>query len=228
MKTIQNLSSKSEVIRFLPSSCLWICLLIYLQSCGGTRPSAFFVAPDGRDTDTGSASAPFASLEAARNAIRKLKDSAPLPKGGLTVYLKGGSYPISQTFELSQQDSGTAESPIVYRNYQSEKVSLTGGVSLRASDFQKVQDPLVLQKLPEEARHQVLRASLRDHGIVNYGKLYQHGFSLPIQEAPLELFVDGQPMTLARWPNDGTVKIGAIIDRGSNPREGDMSNRGDI
>lgn len=226
MKTVHGLSSKSKVIQLLLSSHLSICLLFCLQACGGNRPSAFFVAPDGRDTNPGAVSAPFASPEAARNAIRKLKQTASLPTGGITVYLRAGSYPRAQTFELNQQDSGTAESPIVYRNYQSEKVSFTGGVSLKASYFQRVQDPLVLQKLPEESRHQVLMANLKNLGIVDYGTLYQHGFSLPIQEAPLELFVDGQPMTLARWPNERTVKIGTIIDRGSNPREGDRSNRG--
>jgi hypothetical protein len=213
---------KTAIISFL----LAVLLIVVagLSSCGGNSSMSFFVAPDGKDSNPGSISAPFASLDAARNTIRKMKPS--LPAGGITVYLREGVYPRSQTFELNQEDSGTADSPVVYRNYQSERVSLTGGVRLKASDFQRVQYPKILQRLPEQGRNQVLTVNLKDAGISNYGELYQHGFSLPILEAPLELFVDARPMTLARWPNEGTVKIGAIVDRGSNPREGDMSNRG--
>ncbi len=40
-----------------------------------------------------------------------------------------------------------------------------------------------------------------------------------------ELFFQDRRMTLARWPNQGWATISKIIDSGSNPREGDKSNR---
>ena len=35
-----------------------------------------------------------------------------------------------------------------------------------------------------------------------------------------------QPMQLARWPNRGMVPVGKVLDPGSAPRDGDLSNRG--
>ena len=196
------------------------------ESCGETFPESLYVSPDGKDTNPGTLSAPLGTLEAARNAIRSLRQSHQLPISGVTVYLRAGVYRRSQTFELDKEDSGTADSPVVYRNYQDETVRLSGGAPLTDGDFQIVDDPTVLQRLPENARGNVRVTDLRSAGITDYGELYQHGFSLPIREAPIELFFDGQPMRLARWPNEGRERIGKVIDRGSNPREGDFSNRG--
>ena len=66
------------------------------------RPSA-----DGRD-------GPFATLERARDAIRGLRSGGTLPPGGVEVVIGAGDYQRDRPFELSAQDTGTAQSPIVY------------------------------------------------------------------------------------------------------------------
>ena len=58
------------------------------------------------------------------------------------------------------------------------------------------------------------------------GEMRPVGFSRPFGAAWAELFVNGKPYSIARWPNDSTIKIGEIIDSGSIPRDGDYSNRG--
>ena len=54
----------------------------------------------------------------------------------------------------------------------------------------------------------------------------RRGFYHPYANPGLELFFNDQPMQLARWPNQGMVRIGKVLDTGSKPREGDFSNRG--
>ena len=172
-----------------------------------------FVAPDGKDADPGSRERPLATLEGARNTIRELKRSGKLPRGGVTVYLRGGEYPRRETFRLSAEDSGTADSPIVYRAAPGETARLNAGV--RLTGFKPVRDPAVLARLPEESRGKVLQADLKSQGIAGFGNLRRRGFGGG--DAPvLELFFNGNPMTLARWPNEGFVRVGKVIDAGGS------------
>ena len=70
----------------------------------------------GNDSNAGTLQAPFLTLNQARNAIRTLKSSlgGSLPAGGVLVQVRGRDYAfLSAPFTLSQQDSGTAQSPIV-------------------------------------------------------------------------------------------------------------------
>ena len=71
-----------------------------------------YVAANGSDTNPGTQEEPLQSLEAARDAVRRLKESAK-PDGGFTVWLRGGTYYRTDTFELSAKDSGTAQAPVV-------------------------------------------------------------------------------------------------------------------
>ena len=107
-----------------------------------------------------------------------------------------------------------------------ETVVLHGGVRLGPEVLQPFHDPAVLARVPAEARTNVWFINLRALGITDYGQLQQHGFGTPVGPAEMELFVDGQPWHLARYPNVGILKIGRIIDKGSVPRYGDKSRRG--
>ena len=69
----------------------------------------FFVAPDGGDDNPGTRKKPFATLEKARDTIRKLKAQG-LP-GPVGVRLLPGEYRVKSTFELTADDSGTDEAP---------------------------------------------------------------------------------------------------------------------
>ncbi|MDF2717994.1 MAG: hypothetical protein K0R28_4919, partial [Paenibacillus sp.] len=190
----------------------------------------FYVAPNGNDSNSGGSSDPFRTLEAARNAVRALKNGGGLPDGGVTVYLREGTYPRSESFELTEEDSGTADSPIVYRAYPGETVRLSGGTNLDRSGFEAVTDPAVLQRIVDpDARGKVVRFDLAANGLIDYGQISRHGYwkaSDISQLPPMQLYVDGQGMTLARWPNNGTVQMGDIIDPGPTVDDPDLQTRG--
>ena len=57
----------------------------------------FHVAAGGDDTHAGTASAPFASLERARDAVRALKEGEAFPEGGVTVWLHRGEHFFADT-----------------------------------------------------------------------------------------------------------------------------------
>ena len=91
-----------------------------------TATVVLHVSPEGSDTNPGTAAEPFATLERARDAVRALKRKG-LPAGGVTVRLRGGQYRLRQTFRLTPEDAGTAESPIRYEAFAGEKPVLSGG-----------------------------------------------------------------------------------------------------
>ena len=94
-----------------------------------------YVSPAGKDSWRGrlaesnaaASDGPLATLERARDEIRKMKKAGALPAGGVTVALRAGTYLLPQTFKLDETDSGTAAASVVYRAYNQEKVVLSGG-----------------------------------------------------------------------------------------------------
>ncbi len=176
------------------------------------RPHALYVATNGNDHWSGrlpvakadGTDGPLATVERARDEIRNIKRAGPL-KGGVTVYIRGGVYEMSGALRLTKQDGGSAKAPIVYRAYKDESVRLIGGKAV--TGFKPVTDPAVLDRIDEAARGKVLQVDLKGLGITDYGKLMRRGFGCPVHPAALELFFQDRPMTLARYPNEGWLKI---------------------
>ena len=198
---------------------------------GVTGPTCgFYVATDGNDAWSGKlptpngagTDGPFASLVRARDAIRQMKQAGPMPDGGVAVCVRGGSYEMSGTFELTAEDGGTAAAPIVYRAHKGESVRLIGGKEVPA--FKPVTDQAVLQRLDAKARGKVVQVDLKALGITDYGKLTARGFARPGHAAALELFFADRPMTLARYPNEGWMKIKSAP---AGPKGGKFTYEGD-
>ena len=93
-----------------------------------TSSKQYYVATTGSDSNNGSIGAPFRSLEAAQTIIRGL--ARPLPPGGVTVFLRSGTYWRTSTFMLTGSDSGTPSAPVIYTAYPGETVVLSTGTAL--------------------------------------------------------------------------------------------------
>lgn len=161
----------------------------------------FYVATDGDDSNDGSLAKPFATLERAREAVRQLKQKDRAPRGGITVFLRGGDYLRTNSFELTTADSGEPGAPVIWRNYKDEAARLLGGRVLNG--FSHISSAAVLRRLEEKARGHVIEMNLKRLGITDYGELKSRGFGRPTASSHGELFFDHRPMTLARWPNEG-------------------------
>ncbi|MBQ6019508.1 MAG: hypothetical protein IJL26_04930, partial [Clostridia bacterium] len=190
----------------------------------------FYVSPDGDDANGGSFEKPFKTIEKARDAVRALDKTG---KTGVTVALKAGEYRVS-TVVFTAEDSGTADCPITYAAYGDGAVVLNGGVTLHYNSFLSVNDPDVLDRLPADAKKNVLCADLFSLGITakDYGKLYTIGsysqagkydgdWTGPIY---CELFIDDVRQTVARYPN-GTEYLysGEVVKEGQGRESADAS-----
>ena len=202
-------------------------------------PTVVYVSPTGDDTGDGSEGSPLATIAAAQQKIRDLKGSGGLPKGGVTVEMLGGRYHLANPVELTADDSGTAESPITYRARLGEGVLLSGARTI--TNWKPVTNRAVLERLDPVARGKVFQADLKTLGITEYGDLlhdaewevqWRHhkddnqgeatqGDALAAQrfvkrtgekiEPRLELFYDGKPMQLSRWPNRDFTHIAKAL-----------------
>lgn len=195
-------SSTNEKSRFSHQAVKrWIAGPILFFLCALTVQADFYVSPKGSDENPGSEQEPFATLERARDAVRELKRTESVPQGGLTIWLQGGDYIREETLQLTSEDSGSSESPIVWRAYQDARARILGGRIV--TGFKPVKDQSIRDRLPESARDNVVVADLRAQGIDDYGALRSRGFGRPTIPSHGELFFDRHPMTLARWPNAG-------------------------
>ncbi len=178
-----------------------ICLIpSVLLACSTTlAETTLYVAPSGQDSNPGSRQAPLATLAGARDRVRQVK--AQSPDEPIHVAFAAGTYALSEPVQFTGNDSGSEQAPISYRAWPAAKIRFTGGVPVR--DWKPVTDQAVLDRLPEASRSQVRVADLKAQGISNFGKLAVHGFSAGSPPAEAELFYNDQPMTLARWPNEG-------------------------
>src|ERR1043165_7056142 len=180
---------------------LLLALIFFSDTRGRTASTAFFVAPNGRDTNPGTERRPLATLERARDELRKLKKKGSLRSREVTVWIRGGTYPLKKTFELAAEDSGTSGAPILYRAFKQEQPRLIGGIEFSLADFHRVTDRTVLSRLEESARTNVLQIDLRKFGVSDFGVAWPDRFR-GYNGWP-ELFFDGKPMHPARWPNTG-------------------------
>ncbi|MBE7042697.1 MAG: hypothetical protein E7399_04285 [Ruminococcaceae bacterium] len=170
--------------------------------------SELYVSLDGNDENDGSIDAPFATLEKARDTIRQLKNEECIPDGGITVYVREGTYYPQASFKLTTEDSGTKEKPITYSAYPGEKVVISGGKTLDWSKFEPVSGEMKDKLRSKEAKDKVVVASLEELGMVNPGKYdaRQAGYS-----APMVLF-DGELMQLSRYPNSNNILDWMLCD----------------
>jgi len=101
-------------------------VLLLLLICNAVSET-FYVSPEGSDSNPGTETAPFLSLNKARDAVRGISSSIT---NDITVYLRGGRYRLESAFELTSADSGTNGHSVVYTAYADELPVLCGGFAV--------------------------------------------------------------------------------------------------
>lgn len=129
----------------LPSRCAVLALapLVLLLAIAVTvRAADFYVSPDGADGNAGTLERPFATVQQAQQAARKLAGREPV-----NVYLRSGVYYLSEPLVFTPADSGTKQSPVVYQAYGQETVVISGGQKLSLT-WEPYRDGIQQAKVP--------------------------------------------------------------------------------
>lgn len=180
-----------------------------------------YVAPSpGKGPADGSMAHPFASPEQARLAIRRLREKNTGHQRAVTVRLRKGIYELKAGLVLTADDSGTEEAPILYTAFPGEKVILSGAREVPAANVTMVSKEAAQRILNPAAVPMIREIDLRALGITDYGRHQVTGFRRPYVNAAMELFINGQPYHLARYPNDKKIAFDTadVVDNGfANP-----------
>ncbi len=178
----------------------WITLLVAGATLVCSGEHKIYVAAAGSAEGNGSRRAPFATLEQARERIRAGRAEGSIASNRqVTVCIAPGRYPVRASFKLGAEDGGTAGAPVVYRSLKRGAARFCGGAVLSPADFGPVADQTVLERLDPLVRSRVVACDVSAHapqgGFPEFAPAYRG-----VPAAPL-LYVNGRPMTIARWPD---------------------------
>jgi hypothetical protein len=110
------------LIRFL-LLCVLLGILASCDSSSSNCTDHYWVATNGSDSAAGSQSAPFLTLERARDIVRANGDRTACR---ITVTIRGGMYRLNAPLILDSRDSGDSNAPIVYQAASGETPIISG------------------------------------------------------------------------------------------------------
>lgn len=183
----------------------------------------YYVSVNGSDNNSGtSPENAFATLQKAQMEVRERIARGDVPDGGLTVAVMAGNYTVNH-FMLDGNDSGSAGKPITYAAYGNGETVINGGVWLKAEDFTAVSGDVAV-RLSKEASQHIKMLDLSKYNLTkeDYGSLCAiGGFNTgeyyddnPTGINQCELFCNDERLILARYPNQGYLKTGKVLDIG--------------
>lgn len=134
----------------------------------------FYVSPNGNDSWSGKIASPnedgtdgpYATINRAKEAVRALRASSPNGNIPIKVVIRGGNYFLSEPLIFTPEDSGTAESPVIYSAYSGENPVISGGRLL--TGWKKVSNGVWEVRIPEAVKESKYLCQLFVNGARRY------------------------------------------------------------
>jgi hypothetical protein len=155
-----NIPAAVPSVRSIPASRFLLLAIMLLLGASRAAATTIYVSPNGNDKWSGrlpkandrKTDGPLASLVAARDAVRKLKQTSPdgLLASPATIIVAAGRYEMKETLVLKPLDAGTAKHPIVYRAADGVKPVFSAG--RRITGFKRGADGIWRVKVPDKLR----------------------------------------------------------------------------
>lgn len=171
----------------LRSVCLLVILLLVFQN--PAKGQKIYLSPAGDDINPGTREKPLATLTAARDMSRELRNKGSIT-GPVEIIALPGEYFMMQPLFLSTEDSGTEKSPLIIKSEEGTKAVFSGGIELKG--FEKVNDKLWKCFIPQ---------------VAYYNSYFE------------QLYLNGQRAVRAREPDEGFAGVKnvseTVLDKGS-------------
>ncbi len=174
--------------------------IVTTLSSGSTTNTGLNLYVDGsvETGGNGDKNTPFKTMTQVRDAIRA--KNGTLPSGGITVWVKSGTYKFPYTFELNASDSGAPGKTIVYRTYPGEKVILSNGVSVDPSMWKPLNAEAQKRVNPKINASNLVELDAKALGLSNING-YPGGTSFSDKWGIVDLIVDHERQPISQWPN---------------------------
>ncbi|MGZ3754405.1 MAG: right-handed parallel beta-helix repeat-containing protein [Mucilaginibacter sp.] len=187
------------------------CLVVFTARVEAQSDREIFVAVNGNSAAPGTEDQPVNSIA---DAVKLAQVAAKNGSGKITILVKGGTYYEHQTLELVDGKTWNSTVPLIIEAYKKEVVIIHGGKTIDKELIKPVSDPKWLTRFQPEVRNKIREIDLKAAG-VDPGVLRPVGFGRPMAPSWMEVFINGEPGQIARWPNKGTVPIDSVLDGGS-------------
>lgn len=181
-----------------------IFILTFMSLTVFAEKYTYYVSIKGNDNSDGSIKRPF------RTIGKALEMSANHKKDTVEILFRGGTYHLSESVKINGEN-------IILRPYASEEVAFTGSVEIKKSMIKPVKDLSVKSRLQNSVKDRIKEIDVKALGIELAG-ITPKGFGRAALPSWSELFINGKPMQISRWPNDSTVAIGKVHCTGDIPR----------
>ncbi|MEA3478592.1 MAG: right-handed parallel beta-helix repeat-containing protein [Bacteroidota bacterium] len=164
------------------------------------------VSPHGNDQYEGTIERPVATIQRAQQLVRAIKKQ-DLPKDTISVLLHEGIYRLKRGIVMTAADAGTEKSPVIYRSYMGGNVIISGAT------------PIENFKVHSDIGNKIIEIDLQEAGLSLFEKYRLSGFGGNEAQRPYtlrELYLNGKPMPLSRWPNKGFSEFTDIVSDSSD------------
>jgi hypothetical protein len=159
-----------------------LIIVLILVSHYSSNAQSIYLSPSGNDSNPGTIDKPLATLTAARDKVRVLRQNSQ-GNQPIEIIAQDGEYFMTQPLFLNTDDGGTISSPVVYKAEEGKKAIFRGGVEL--TGWEKVNDKLWKAFIPQ---------------VAYYGSYFE------------QLYVNGKRSTRARTPNAGVNFVKKVTE----------------
>ncbi|MCX8063699.1 MAG: right-handed parallel beta-helix repeat-containing protein [Candidatus Hydrogenedentes bacterium] len=162
----------------------------------------------------------FSELVKALAEIEELNNKGALPDGGIEIVLTEGTYKISETLIFKRTHSGEENRPVIIRSKDDFRAKIIGGIEIK--NFKKFSDTSGNERINKAVLDKIYVADLKEYGVSPLPPLELAGFgSQRVRDSDRsydnyrtfpypELFFNGTPMILARYPNNGFINVAGV------------------
>ena len=156
-----------------------------------TNVISLYISNDGSDYNDGSKNSPLKSISGLNNILYKYIDSTNLNSLTINIYRDNGTYKFTNGFALDGNSFKDKNISINFIGLNKSKVIFTGGYSFSQKDSSKYDWIKNIYK----------------YDISNITNFSSDLISLGIHD----LYINGSPMTLSRYPNNGFILINSLL-----------------
>lgn len=140
------------------------------------------------------------SLAAALTEAREARHPAnPAQRGPIVIELEGGRHALTSPVELTEQDSGTPDRPLIIRGAASRRSTLTGAIALR----QLPSNPGMARGYPVATQPHLAFFAVPTSVPRAAATLVTRRFDRRSEPPVFEIFDNKGRLMPARWPNEG-------------------------
>ncbi len=202
--------------------CLILVSATYMSVVAAATPTeiVFHVSTTGSDNNSGTASAPFATLEQAMKVVSKTEHYG-IP---VTVYVHGGKYRLNGKSQLfGGAASGTEDAKVTFKAAGDGEVLFSGFRDIDVTKFEPISDPAMRVRFKEDVIPYIGALDLAAQGFdresldMLLGKSKENSTPDTLEYQVMRL--NGKEQYIAQWPNYGEfATVGKVLNAGATSR----------